>query len=536
MKDPKKNQTQIPNPPNPPIKHLLWFALIATFFKLLLIPAYHSTDFEVHRHWLALTHSLPLSQWYSDETSPWTLDYPPFFAHLEYFLSLFAQFVDPIIVDLNKGLNCSSPSVVIFQRITVMVSDSILIYGVYKLSRNLGLRKGVLIWVLVVWSPGLLIVDHMHFQYNGFLLGVLLVSLGCLEEGKDLMGGFVFAVLLCFKHLFAVAAPVYFVYLFRHYCCRGGFLKGVGRLVAMGVVVVAVFATAYGPFVYHGQIQQVFRRMFPFGRGLCHAYWAPNFWVFYIILDKLFAFLLAKLGFSIHAPTASFTGGLVGDSSPFAVLPTITPLITFIMVLLAISPCLIKAWRYPQPRMITRWVAYAYTCGFMFGWHVHEKASLHFVVPFAFVAVQSMEDATHYFLMVIVSCYSLFPLLFEAQEYPIKVLLLLLHTTFMWFGFSSLSSKIASAKANTRGPPKSNKQEPKLSSNAVSNNGEFYIGWIPKIYLVGLLVVETWGQILHPYLLGNKLPFLPLMMISIYCALGMMYSWFWQLRFIIRNG
>lgn len=79
----------------------------------------------------------------------------------------------------------------------------------------------------------------------------------------------------------------------------------------------------------------------------------------------------------------------------------ITPLITFIMVLLAISPCLIKAWRDPQPRMIARWVAYAYTCGFMFGWHVHEKASLHFVVPLAFVAVQSMEDATHYFLLSI---------------------------------------------------------------------------------------------------------------------------------------
>lgn len=79
----------------------------------------------------------------------------------------------------------------------------------------------------------------------------------------------------------------------------------------------------------------------------------------------------------------------------------ITPFITFILVLLALSPCLIKAWKDPQPRMIVRWVAYAYLCGFLFGWHVHEKASLHFVVPLAIVAVQSMEDGRHYFLLSI---------------------------------------------------------------------------------------------------------------------------------------
>ncbi|CAI0447604.1 unnamed protein product [Linum tenue] len=277
-------------------RHLLWFFGVAACVKLLLIPSYHSTDFEVHRHWLALTRSLPLSQWYSDETSPWTLDYPPFFAYFEYFLSFFARLVDPQIV---------------------------LVYGIYRLTRKLEAKKRVAMWILVIWSPALVIVDHMHFQYNGFLLGLLMLSISYLQDGRDVMGGFLFAVLLCFKHLFAVAGPVYFVYLLRHYC-RGGLLKGLGRLAAMGTVVVAVFAAAFGPFFYHGQIQQVISRMFPFGRGLCHAYWAPNFWVFYIILDKGLAFLLKKFGIDIPTPAASFTGGLVGDSSPFAVLPQVT--------------------------------------------------------------------------------------------------------------------------------------------------------------------------------------------------------------------
>nr|KYP41087.1 putative dolichyl pyrophosphate Glc1Man9GlcNAc2 alpha-1,3-glucosyltransferase [Cajanus cajan] len=455
-----------------PKRSLWWFFLVATCIKVLLFPSYRSTDFEVHRNWLALTHSLPLSQWYFDETSPWTLDYPPFFAYFERFLSIFANLIDPQIQKL--------------------------------------------IWSLIVWSPMLFIVDHVHFQYNGFLIGILLISLSYLEEGRDLLGGFVFAVLLCFKHLFAVAAPVYFVYLLRHYCW-GGMIRGFSRLLIMGGVVTAVFASAFGPFFHLGQIQQVIQRLFPFGRGICHAYWAPNFWVFYIMSDKGLAFIFRKLGFSIQTPTASFTAGLVGDSSPFSVLPQITPFVTFIMVLLALSPCLFKAWKNPQPQMISRWIAYAYTCGFLFGWHVHEKASLHFVIPLAIVAAQTLEDARHYFLLSIVSCYSIFPLLFEAQEYPIKVLLLLLHSILMWSGFS------AQFYDGTEG-----------NSGATMKKG-FVIGWVERIYLIGLVVIEIWGQILHPLLLGDKFAFAPLMLISIYCAFGIMYSWIWQLVYIVKS-
>ncbi|KAF2291979.1 hypothetical protein GH714_000002 [Hevea brasiliensis] len=303
-----------------------------------------------------------------------------------------------------------------------------------------------------------------------------------LQEGRDLMGGFFFAILLCFKHLFAVAAPVYFVYLLRHYCWKG-LLRGFWQLISMGIVVMVVFAAAYGPFLYHGQIQQVISRMFPFGRGLCHAYWAPNFWVFYIALDKGLAIFLRKLGLNIQAPAASFTGGLVGDSPPFSVLPKITPITTFIMVLLALSPCLFKAWKNPQPQLVARWIAYAYTCGFLFGWHVHEKASLHFVVPLSIVAVHSLEDARHYFLLAIVSCYSLFPLLYEAQEYPIKVLLLLLHSILMWHSFSAQITKDAAAKVTVS-----------------AKTG----GWVIGIILAARAIADPYGDSCVPALIERK--------------------------------
>lgn len=72
-----------------------------------------------------------------------------------------------------------------------------------------------------------------------------------------------------------------------------------------------------------------------------HAYWAANFWTPYAIADKIFSIFSRKSGFFTYEKKASMTGGLVQEDS-FAILPTPTPLVTFLITLICMMVCFKK--------------------------------------------------------------------------------------------------------------------------------------------------------------------------------------------------
>lgn len=122
------------------------------------------------------------------------------------------------------------------------------------------------------------------------MYGILILSL-VLARNKStiLLSGFLFAALLCFKHIYLYLAPAYFVYLLRAYCLgpKSIFHIKFGNCVKLGTGIIAIFGAAFGPYVYWNQMPQLMSRLFPFGRGLTHAYWAPNVWAMYSFTDRV---------------------------------------------------------------------------------------------------------------------------------------------------------------------------------------------------------------------------------------------------------
>lgn len=183
------------------------------------------------------------------------------------------------------------------------------------------------------------------------------------------------------------------------------------RFLLLGCIVAAVFLLSLGPFVTRGQAGQLASRLFPFDRGLVHAYWAPNFWALYAAADKVLAAAVRRSGrwlpptarmtgrglqqdwvvwlgctpFAVaatttwkqskipHSATATSTrhplcpaGGLVGTAA-FEVLPPVGSRATALVTLVAMAPCLLHTWRFPNPARFPQAALHCTLVSFFFG-------------------------------------------------------------------------------------------------------------------------------------------------------------------------
>ncbi|KAF9195737.1 glycosyl transferase [Haplosporangium sp. Z 11] len=483
------------------------------------------------------------------KTSEWTLDYPPFFAWFEKLLSLFAAYVDPKIVQVDN-LNYDTMATVYFQRTTVIVSELVLFWALQRMLTVMGNRplQKIINWSLML-NPGLLMVDNIHFQYNGFLYGILIHSLVDAKQGKLLRSGILFAVLLNFKHIYLYIAPSYFAFLLRAYCFEnsGNSIRARSwisafrplHFLALGISVITVFAASLGPFVMMNQLPQLAGRLFPFKRGLCHSYWAANFWALYSFMDRVMIILISKspLGQYINLsldPSAlsATTRGLVGDTA-FGVLPTITAQYTLILTVLLQIPSLVSVFRRPTFERFIGSVALSAFASFLAGWHVHEKAILLCTVTMS-VAIANQfgassnsgsgassdqkglvltpRDVRSFMIVSLAGYIGLWPLFFTRPETPIKVLI-----TAIWF-------VIVGTGLDQCIPKRSSWSMEAGPSSTRSLLRHFTT--LERLYVLGCVPVQLYVNLGHEAIFGqDTLAFLPLMITSVYSAVGVVYGW-----------
>ncbi|CAK9092638.1 3-glucosyltransferase (Asparagine-linked glycosylation protein 8 homolog) (Dol-P-Glc:Glc(1)Man(9)GlcNAc(2)-PP-dolichyl alpha-1 [Durusdinium trenchii] len=223
-------------------------ALLSLTLKVLLLPAYQSQEFEKQRVWMAVVHQLSPAEWYgsavvvdasnssssssSGAAETWPLDYPPGFAFFKYAQSWFARALEPDMVEFAGG---DSATAATFQRVCVILTDQFLLLGILLVcttwpsttttdmewSRN----KVVVVVALILFNPGLLMVDHLHLHFSGCAIGFFLIAVAFLRRGDDfgdLAGAWTIVLLVMFDHTFAPVIPMFAIYLFRHFCSVPG--------------------------------------------------------------------------------------------------------------------------------------------------------------------------------------------------------------------------------------------------------------------------------------------------------------------------
>ena len=467
--------------------------VISSACKVLLFPAYRSTDFDVHRHWKAVTRHVPRHQWYDDYDSDddkvnntilpitrHTVDYPPAFLWLEAAWAhnpvtqalLDRKLLDDdclALLDDVEGERLQpavSAACIAFMRSTVVVGDVILWLGAYFYvvsasssshhNNNNIPRNNHFAWptfLAVVMHPALLWLDHVHFQYNGLIIGVWLASLTCLLRANanyyyttrrrrrndedwrfhayTLGGASLFALVLSLKHLYLTLSPWYAVYLLRSYCFvqtkqennNNNNTSSVlqfrwRRLVSLAAVTVTTLLLPAAPLWYASTDRmawwrQVMSRLFPFERGLVHDYWAANVWAFVAAADKVYRLLS------------------LGDKS--SLLSLIQPAHTAIGLAVAqVFGAYHHAWRAAAanhtPRRLLLSLAHCAAMAFSLAYHVHEKAILNTLVPLTLLLVPAFGNnsqqqycyAALWWECTAWGTLGLVPLLYEPREFLLK--------------------------------------------------------------------------------------------------------------------
>jgi alpha-1,3-glucosyltransferase len=354
-------------------------------------------DYEAQRHWMEITTQLPVSQWYFHDLEWWGLDYPPLTAYHSWLLGKIGGLIDPSWFALHTSRGLDDPALKVFMRATVIISEYLIyIPAAVIFVRRLTRLQGINSWnasialTAILMQPGIILIDHVHFQYNTVMLGLVLASMSSVLAGRYMWSCVFFVLALGFKQMALYYAPAVFAYLLG--ACIFPRIN-LPRFLGIAIVTIASFTVLLLPLLlgalydaYRGiearpetfgrpaplpifseysylvdyqawyfpiiqQLAQMIHRVFPFARGLFEDKVA-NFWCALNVVIKL----------------RQYPSELLQKASLLATLVAIAPgcLIIFLKPRKEILPLALSttAWAF-----------------FLFSFQVHEKSVLLPLMP-----------------------------------------------------------------------------------------------------------------------------------------------------------
>ncbi|XP_041277172.1 dolichyl pyrophosphate Man9GlcNAc2 alpha-1,3-glucosyltransferase isoform X2 [Onychostruthus taczanowskii] len=349
-------------------------------------------DYEAQRHWQEITYNLPIRQWYFNTSDNnllyWGLDYPPLTAYHSFVCAYIAKLINPDWVALHTSRGYESQPHKLFMRTTVFVAD-LLVYIpaviLYCFSlKETSAKKKVSSALCILLYPGLILIDHGHFQYNSVSLGLALWAVLCLSHDWDLLGSVAFCLALNYKQMELYHSLPFFCYLLGKCFKKGLKGKGLVLLAKLAGTVLVSFAACWLPFGTDvEQIMQVLRRLFPIDRGLFEDKVA-NIWCSLSVLIKIK---------NVISPRTQLK-------------------LSFAITFLSLLPACIKLTVQPSLRGFKFALVSCALSFFLFSFQVHEKSILLVSVPVCLLINEIPFMATWFLL---VSTFSLLPLLLKDE-------------------------------------------------------------------------------------------------------------------------
>jgi len=245
-------------------------------------------DYEAQRHWQEVTLNIPVKDWYVNTTDNdllyWGLDYPPLTAYHSYILGLVGQKLNTSYTELHTSRGMQTVHHKLFMRLTVIACDLLVLFPAIFMFSN----KHYLTPVTLLAYPGLVLIDHGHFQYNDVSLGLFLAAVGFILRGREIIASIFFVTALNYKQMELYHALPFFFYLLGNCAGQRTYGAKIAKLIKIGLAVMISFGVIWAPFIMLGQdsVLQVVLRIFPFSRGLFEDK-VSNFWCALDVVIKL---------------------------------------------------------------------------------------------------------------------------------------------------------------------------------------------------------------------------------------------------------